>query len=90
LKISVITAVRNRVATVGEALDSVQSQSWADVEHVVIDGVSADGTLELLGTRRREIAELVSERDSSIYDAVNKGLNLATGDVIGLMHSDRG
>jgi glycosyltransferase involved in cell wall biosynthesis len=88
MKISVITAVRNRVATVGEALDSVQSQSWADVEHVVIDGVSTDGTLELLETRRREIAVLVSERDSGIYDALNKGLNLATGDVIGLMHSD--
>jgi glycosyltransferase involved in cell wall biosynthesis len=88
MKISVITAVRNRVATVGEALDSVQSQSWADVEHVVVDGVSTDGTLELLETRRREIAVLVSERDSGIYDALNKGLNLATGDVIGLMHSD--
>jgi glycosyltransferase len=88
LKISVITAVRNRVATVGEALDSVHSQSWPDVEHVVIDGVSTDGTLELLETRRSEIAVLVSERDSGIYDALNKGLKLATGDVIGLMHSD--
>ena len=88
MKISVITAVRNRVATVGEALDSVHSQSWPDVEHVVIDGVSTDGTLELLETRRSEIAVLVSERDSGIYDALNKGLNLATGDVIGLMHSD--
>lgn len=83
-----ITAVRNRVATVGEALDSVHSQSWPDVEHVVIDGVSTDGTLELLETRRSEIAVLVSERDSGIYDALNKGLKLATGDVIGLMHSD--
>ena len=88
MKISVITAVHNRVATVGEALDSVHSQSWPDVEHVVIDGVSTDGTLELLETRRSEIAVLVSERDSGIYDALNKGLKLATGDVIGLMHSD--
>lgn len=88
MKISVITAVRNRVATVGEALDSVHSQSWPDVEHVVIDGVSTDGTLEILETRRRELAVLVSERDSGIYDALNKGLKLATGDVIGLMHSD--
>ena len=88
LKISVITAVRNRVATVGEALDSVHSQSWPDVEHVVIDGVSTDGTLELLETRRSEIAVLLSERDSGIYDALNKGLKLAKGDVIGLMHSD--
>ena len=88
MKISVITAVRNRVATVGEALDSVHSQSWPDVEHVVVDGVSTDGSLELLQTRRGQIAVLVSERDSGIYDALNKGLALASGDVIGLMHSD--
>jgi glycosyltransferase involved in cell wall biosynthesis len=80
--------VRNRVATVGQALDSVRSQSWPDVEHIVIDGASTDGTLELLESRRGEIAVLVSENDSGIYDALNKGLALATGDVIGLMHSD--
>ena len=88
LKISVITAVRNRVGTVGEALDSVRSQSWSNVEHIVIDGDCTDGTLELLEGRRNEIAKLVSERDSGIYDALNKGIALATGDVIGLMHSD--
>jgi glycosyltransferase involved in cell wall biosynthesis len=88
LRISVITAVRNRIATVGDALDSVRSQSWSRVEHIVIDGVSTDGTLELLASRRSEFAVLVSERDSGIYDALNKGLALATGDVIGLMHSD--
>ncbi len=54
----------------------------------MIDGVSTDGTLELLEARRNEIAVLVSERDSGIYDALNKGIALATGDVIGLMHSD--
>jgi glycosyltransferase involved in cell wall biosynthesis len=88
LRISVITAVRNRIATVGEALDSVISQSWPDLQHIVIDGVSTDGTLELLEGRRNDIAVLVSERDSGIYEALNKGLALATGEVIGLMHSD--
>jgi glycosyltransferase len=88
LKISVITAVYNRATTIGEALDSVRAQTWPDIEHVVIDGASTDGTLELLEARRSEIAALVSEPDHGIYDALNKGIARATGDVIGLMHSD--
>ena len=88
MKISVITAVYNRVATVGEALDSVRAQTWPDVQHVVIDGASTDGTRELLEARRDDVAVLVSEPDKGIYDALNKGIALATGDVVGLMHSD--
>jgi glycosyltransferase len=88
LKFSVITAVYNRVATIGDALDSVRAQTWPDVEHVVIDGASTDGTLELLQARRDGISVLVSEPDKGIYDALNKGIARATGDVIGLMHSD--
>jgi glycosyltransferase len=88
LKISVITAVYNRVSTIGEALDSVRAQTWPDVEHVVIDGASTDGTLELLQTRRNEFAVLISEPDKGIYDALNKGIARAAGDVVGLMHSD--
>lgn len=88
MKISVITAVYNRVATIGEALDSVRAQTWPDVEHVVIDGASTDGTFELLQSRQHELAVLVSEPDKGIYDALNKGIARCTGDVIGLMHSD--
>jgi glycosyltransferase len=88
LKISVITAVYNRVATIGEALDSVRAQTWPDVEHVVVDGASTDGSLKLLQSRRGEFAVLVSEPDEGIYDALNKGIARASGDVIGLMHSD--
>ena len=88
LKISVITAVFNRVGTISQALESVQSQTWPNVEHVVIDGASTDGTLGVLQTRKDRIAVLVSEKDAGIYDALNKGLALATGDVVGLMHSD--
>ena len=88
MKISIITAVYNRVATIGDALDSVRAQTWPDVEHVVIDGASTDGTLELLQARRDGISVLVSEPDKGIYDALNKGIAWATGDVIGLMHSD--
>lgn len=88
LTISVITAVFNRVHTVGQAMASVQAQTWSDVQHIVIDGGSTDGTLAVLQGQWERLAVLVSERDAGIYDALNKGLALATGDVVGFMHSD--
>jgi len=86
--ISVITAVFNRVTTIGQTLDSLRAQTWPNVEHLVIDGASTDGTLDLLQSRRAELSVLLSEPDSGIYDALNKGLALAHGDIIGLLHSD--
>lgn len=88
MKISVITAVFNRVGTVREAVESVQAQSHDDVEHIVVDGASTDGTLEVLQLCLSKSARLFSEKDKGIYDALNKGLRLASGDVIGFMHSD--
>lgn len=88
LKISIITAVFNRVDTIAQALASVAAQSQVGVEHIVIDGASSDGTLQLLEAERAGLSVLLSEPDNGIYDALNKGLALATGDVIGLMHSD--
>ncbi|MBG9389053.1 glycosyltransferase family 2 protein [Caenimonas aquaedulcis] len=88
LQISVITAVMNRADTLGDALRSVHGQSWAGVEHVVIDGGSTDGTLDVVRQHRAGIATLVSEPDSGLYDALNKGIAAATGDVIGFMHAD--
>ena len=79
--ISVITAVFNRADTIGQALESVQAQTCPGVEHVVIDGASTDGTLAVLESRRAHIAVLVCEQDAGIYDALNKGLGLATGEV---------
>ncbi len=88
VRISVITAVRNRAGTIGEALSSVQSQTWPSVEHIVIDGASTDGTLDILKARRAQLSELVSEPDGGIYEALNKGIARATGDVLGFLHSD--
>lgn len=88
LKISVITATFNRADTVAGALASVAGQTWPQVDHIVIDGASTDGTLQLIEAQRHRLAVLVSEPDHGIYDALNKGLALATGDVIGLLHSD--
>jgi glycosyltransferase involved in cell wall biosynthesis len=88
LKISVITAVYNRASTITQAVQSVQAQSWPNVEHVVIDAASNDGTVDVLQSCLNEQTVWVSEPDNGIYDALNKGLALSTGDVIGLMHSD--
>lgn len=88
LSVSVITAVLNRATTIGQTLASVQSQTWPRVEHIVIDGASTDGTLELLTGQRARLAVLVSERDDGMYGALNRGQTRASGDVIGLLHSD--
>lgn len=88
MKISVITAVFNSRDTIAEALDSVLAQSHTDVELIVIDGGSTDGTLEILHGYGDRIDRLVSESDKGIYDALNKGIGLATGEVVGFLNSD--
>ena len=88
LRFSVITATWNCGSTVSDCLASVLSQTYPNVEHVVIDGASEDGTLDILRTHRRQLAVLHSEPDAGIYDALNRGLQLATGDVIGFLHAD--
>jgi len=88
MKISVITAVYNARETIADAIESVLAQDYADVELVVIDGASTDGTTELLETFRDRIDVFVSEPDQGIYDALNKGIQHATGDVVGFLHAD--
>jgi glycosyltransferase len=88
VKISIITAVFNGRDTIEQALDSVARQDYPQIEHVVIDGGSTDGTAEILARRRGDIDVLVSEKDEGIYDALNKGLRLASGDAIGFLHAD--
>ena len=87
-RISVITATYNRVQSLEQAVRSVQAQTWPAVEHVLVDGASTDGSPELLRRLVRPGDVLLSEPDQGIYDALNKGLRLATGDVVGFMHSD--
>ena len=88
MKISIITAVYNRADSIHQAVISVQQQTYPDVEHVVIDGASTDGTLEVLKNCLDDRAMLLSEPDKGIYDALNKGMARASGDVVGIMHSD--
>lgn len=88
IKISVITAVYNGRSTVTEALDSVLAQTHPDVEMVIVDGGSTDGTVELLERYRPHAASFVSERDKGIYDALNKGILMSRGEVVGFLHAD--
>jgi glycosyltransferase len=88
VKISIVTAVRNRVETVADAIASVAAQTHPQVEHLIIDGASTDGTLEVVERLCRPTMRVISEPDQGIYDALNKGLGLATGEVVGLVHSD--
>ena len=86
-KISIITAVLNAADTIRDCIESIYSQKQP-IEHIVIDGGSTDGTLEILEEYRDNISELVSEKDDGLYQAINKGINLATGEVIGILNSD--
>lgn len=87
-KISIITVCRNSEATIRETLESVASQSYKNFEHIVVDGGSVDGTLAVLRAWKKYSVRLVSEPDEGIYDAMNKGIVMATGDIIGIINSD--
>ena len=88
MKVSIILASFNSARTIERALQSIAEQSYPHVELIVIDGASEDGTLAILGRYRHAIDILVSELDSGLYDALNKGVSRATGDVLGFVHSD--
>jgi glycosyltransferase involved in cell wall biosynthesis len=86
-KISIITTVRNGARTIGECITSVKRQTLC-AEHIIIDALSSDGTIEIIRRRRSSDSIFVPEADKGFYDAINKGLKLATGDVIGLLNAD--
>lgn len=88
MTISIITAVYNRQSTIADAMRSLQAQRIADLEHVIQDGGSTDGTVDLVHSLADARTRIESDRDTGIYDALNKGIARATGDVIGLLHSD--
>ena len=90
MKISIITITYNSAKTLLRALESVQSQRYKDIEHILIDGASTDGTREMIEAYAKEHTNVrwVSEPDEGIYNALNKGIKMATGNVIGFLHSD--
>jgi len=88
MKISIITVVFNNVATIASAIDSVLSQDYADIEYIIVDGKSTDGTVAVIEQYGDRIAQFVSEKDHGIYDAMNKGIRMAKGEVVGILNAD--
>ena len=86
-KVSIITIVYNNVRDIAYTIRSVMKQTYPNIEYIVIDGLSTDGTLDVIEKYREEISILVSEKDKGIYDAMNKGLALATGDYVLFLNS---
>lgn len=88
MKISIITVCLNSESTIRDTIESVLSQSYADIEYIIVDGASTDRTMEIIDEYKHHITVVVSEQDRGIYDAMNKGIKLATGDVVGILNSD--
>ncbi|RDV14855.1 glycosyltransferase [Pontibacter diazotrophicus] len=88
MKVSIITIVYNNCETIADAIDSVLCQTYPNIEYIVVDGLSTDGTVDVVKGYGDRITHFVSEKDGGLYDAINKGIRMATGDVIGLLHSD--
>lgn len=88
MKLSIITVVYNNHNTILDAINSVYKQSYSNIEYIIIDGGSTDGTLELIKENSDKVTRFISEKDDGIYDAMNKGISLASGDVIGILNSD--
>ncbi|WP_394127503.1 glycosyltransferase family 2 protein [Vibrio hepatarius] len=88
MKVSIVTVCFNSENTIRDTLESIANQSYTDIEHIVIDGGSMDKTNKIIEDYRSTIKAHISERDNGLYDAMNKGIELATGDVIGILNSD--
>lgn len=88
MKVSIITSCYNREATIRGAIESVLGQDYPDIEYIVVDGASKDNSLQVINEYKDQISKIVSEPDRGMYEAINKGIRMATGDIIGLVHSD--
>lgn len=88
MKISIITVCYNSAETIEDTIRSVASQTYNDVEYIIVDGLSTDGTVGIIKKYPNIVSKWISEKDNGIYDAMNKGVGLATGDVIGILNAD--
>jgi glycosyltransferase len=88
LKISIITVTYNSAATLEQTIQSVTGQTYPHIEYIIVDGKSTDDTLKIVEKYKDRISKIISEKDAGLYDALNKGIDMATGDVIGILHSD--
>lgn len=88
MKVSIITVCYNSAAYIRTCIDSVVNQTYKNIEFIIVDGLSKDNTMEIVRSYGDKIAKVVSEKDKGIYDAMNKGISMATGDIIAILNSD--
>jgi glycosyltransferase involved in cell wall biosynthesis len=88
MKVSIITATFNSSAHIADCVKSINDQTYHDIEHIIVDGASKDNTLDIVNGIPNRVEKIISEPDKGIYDAMNKGIQAATGDVIGILNSD--
>ena len=88
MKISIITVCLNSEKTIERTIKSVITQKYRDIEYILIDGNSKDKTIDIINKYKSSISKIISEKDNGIYSAINKGLKLATGEVISILHAD--
>jgi glycosyltransferase involved in cell wall biosynthesis len=88
LRISVVTVCYNSEKTIRDTINSVLTQAYPNIEYIVVDGGSTDGTLSIIEEYEGRITKVISEPDSGIYDAMNKGVKAATGEIVGILNSD--
>lgn len=88
MKVSIITSCFNREGTIAQTIESVLEQDYPNIEYIIIDGASKDNSLQIIRKYEHRITKIISEPDKGMYEAINKGLKLATGDIVGLLHSD--
>ncbi|WP_242695909.1 glycosyltransferase family 2 protein [Desertivirga brevis] len=88
MKISIVTVTYNAERFLANCIESVVSQRHPNIEYIIIDGASTDSTLQIISRFNDQIAKIVTEKDKGMYDALNKGIKMATGDVVGLLNSD--
>ena len=88
MKVTLLTVTYNSKSHLEECIHSVIGQTYTDIEHIIIDAASTDGTLDIIRCYENQIARWISEKDQGMYDAINKGIAMATGDIIGILNSD--
>lgn len=88
MKVTIITVTYNSATYLQDCMDSVVGQTYSNIEHILIDASSTDGTLDIIKRYENHVAKWVSEKDRGMYDAINKGMEMATGDIIGILNSD--
>ncbi|MBL4624847.1 MAG: glycosyltransferase [Flavobacteriales bacterium] len=88
MKVSIITVCYNSASTIRDTIESVVGQDYSDIEYIIVDGKSTDDTLAILNSYSGKINKIISEPDNGLYDAINKGIRAASGEIIGLIHAD--